>query len=263
MPEYRIITVDSESIEMHGMFCVKNKKHPGYIAKSAWLRQRFKEGLKIKLVVTPEGTKAGFLEYIPGEYTWRVIEAPGYLVIHCLWVESKKHPIKGMASALLDACFEDARSSRKKGVAVVTSDGPWMAAKDVFLKSGFEQVGEAEPRFQLLAKRIGKASPPAFPKDLEKRLSRRKGLQLLYTNQCPYIGKAVQELPPAAEKYGIPLKLVELKNAADARKKLASPYGMFNLVFDGRLLADHAISATRFKNILERDLKLSRRRGRR
>jgi len=35
------------------------------------------------------------------------------------------------------------------------------------------------------------------------------------------------------------------------------PYGMINLVYKGQLLADHPISATRFRNILQKDLGLS------
>ncbi|UCH85126.1 MAG: hypothetical protein JSW50_05405 [Candidatus Latescibacterota bacterium] len=257
MTEFTIFTVDSSNIEAHGMFCVKNKKHPGYVAKREWLRRRFKEGLRFKQIIAPGDKLAGFLEYIPGEYTWRVVEARGYLVIHCLWVESKKSPYKGMASALLDACMDDARSAGKKGVTVVASDGPWMVGKSVFIKNGFEQVDETPPHFQLLAKRIGSARPPTFPTDWDKRLFRRKSLQLLYTDQCPFIGKAVRELPPVAKRYGTRLRIVEIKSAAEARKRFASPYGMFNLVHDGRLLADHAISATRFKNILERELNLT------
>lgn len=256
MDNYNIITVDSGNVEELGFFCVKNKKHPGYVAKLSWLKRRFKEGMRIKLICTNEGRNAGFLEYIPGEHTWRAVNAPDYLVIHCIWVASNKFPYKGMASALLDNCVVDAVASGRRGVAVVTSDGPWMAGKEVFIKNGFEQVDEAQPYFQLLVKPIKKGAMPEFPRDWGKRLGQYDGLQLVYTNQCPYIGKAVEELPPVAERYGIRLGLVELKNAAEARKKMPCPYGVISLVYDGRLLTDHPISATRFKNILEKDLNL-------
>ncbi len=259
MADYNTIRVDSSNVEEFGFFCVKNKKHPGYIAKLSWLEQRFEEGMRIKLILTTEGKKAGFLEYIPGEYSWRVVNAPDYLVIHCIWVNSKKFPCKGMASALLKDCFEDAESNGRLGVAVVTSDGSWMVRKEVFIKNGFEQVDEAEPHFQLLMKPRKKGPLPVFPKNWDERLSQSYGLQLIYTNQCPYIGKAVEELPPVAEKHGIKLKLVELNKAAEAREKMASPYGMINLQYNGQLLADHPISATRFKNILQKDLKLEMR----
>ncbi len=254
MNDYTIVTVDSSNVEELGFFCIKNKKHPSYIAKRSWLQQRFKEGMRIKLVLTNEGKQAGFLEYIPGEYTWRVVNAPHYLVIHCIWAASNKFPFKGMASALLRDCVEDAKSSGKDGVAVVTSDGSWMASKEVFVKNGFEQVDETDPHFQLLIKQINKGLPPHFPKNWDERLKQFRALQLIYTNQCPYIGKAIVELPPVAKEHGIPLKLVEMNNAAEAREKMPSPYGTISLVYNGQLLADHPISATRFKNILEKEL---------
>jgi hypothetical protein len=257
MADYHIVSVDSSNVEEFGFFCVKNTKHPGYIAKLSWLQKRFDEGMRIKLIVTSDGRPAGFLEYIPGEHTWRVVNAPDYFAIHCLWVASKKFPYEGMTSALLKDCLKDARSSDKAGVAVVTSDGTWMAGKKVFVKHGFEQVDETEPHFQLLVRQLKKGLLPTFPKNWDERLRRYRGLQLVYTNQCPYIGKAVEDLPPVAKKYGVRLNLVELKNANEAREKMPSPYGTVSLVYDGRLLADHPISATRFKNILERGLKLT------
>ena len=259
MSDFSIVSVNAENVADLGFFCVKNKKHPGYIAKLLWLQQRFEEGMRIKLVVTNEGKQAGFLEYIPGEYTWRVIHAPDYLVIHCIWVNSNKFPYKGMASVLLNHCMQDVKVSGKEGVAVVTSDGPWMASKDVFVKNGFAQVDEAQPHFQLLVNQTRGGPLPAFPKNWDERLSQYHDLQLIFTNQCPYIGKAIAELPSVAEQHGIKLHLVELNDAAEARERMPSPYGMINLVYNGQLLADHPISATRFKNILQKELKLEMR----
>lgn len=259
MNQPKIITVDMDNADERGLFCVKNKKHPGYIAKRRWLSDRFAEGLKIKIALDDSGAQAGFIEYTPGEYTWRIINAPGYLVIHCVLVMAKKFAGAGYASALIKDCLKDARAQSKKGVAVMTSDGSWMAGKELFHKNGFEQVDKADPAFQLLVKRFADGQLPAFPSDWHQRLKPLRGLQLLYSNQCPFIGKAVEELPPVAQKYGAELNLVRFDNPAEARKKMPSPYGMFNLVNDGVLLADHPISATRFGNILRKDLKLSSR----
>jgi N-acetylglutamate synthase-like GNAT family acetyltransferase len=256
MSDFSIISVDANNVEEFGFFCVKNIKHAGYIAKLSWLHQRFKEGMRIKLVITREGKQAGFLEYIPGEYTWRVVHAPDYLVIHCLWVNSNKYPYTGMASALLQDCIHDAQASGKTGVAVVTSDGPWMASKAVFLKNGFEQISAAPPHFQLLVKRTGLGPLPTFPPNWPERLRQFEDLWLIYTNQCPYIGKAIAELPPVAEQHGLLLQMIEVTESVEARERMPSPYGVISLGYHGQLLADHPISATRFRNILQRELNL-------
>lgn len=256
MADFAVVSVDIENMDELGFFCVKNKKHVGYVAKSCWLQQRPAEGLRIKLLIAQDGKQAGFLEYIPGEYTWRAVHAPNYLVIHCIWVNAGKFPYQGMASALVQDCLQDAETSGKAGVAVVTSDGPWMAHQAIFRKNGFVQVDAAPPHFQLLARRIGSGPLPAFPQNWAERLHQYQDLQLIYTNQCPYIGKAVAELPPVAERHGIQLHLLELNNPAEARDRMPSPYGVISLVYQGQLLADHPISATRFKNILQKELQL-------
>ena len=256
MYAFSIVTVTADNVDDLGFFCIKSKRHPGYVAKRAWLERRFAEGLRIQLAVSAEGHTAGFLEYAPGESTWRVVDATDYLVIHCLWVASKKFPYRGMTAALLERCVDEARAAGKHGVAVVTSDGPWMAGKAVFLKHGFEEIDRAPPRFELLVKRRNDAPPPAFPENWTERLERIRGLQLLYTTQCPYIGKALEELPAVAERHGAELELVEIDDPATARATMPSPYGVIALVHDGQLLADHPISATRFQNILQRDLEL-------
>lgn len=261
MTDLSIVTVDADNLEEMGLFCVKNKKHPGSAAKRSWLSQRFREGMRFKLLLADKGEQLGFLEYIPGQHTWRVVHAPDHLVIHCLWVKSRKSPHKGMASALLDACVEDARSTGREGVAVVTSDGPWMAGRAVFLKHGFEQVGVAPPCYQLLVQQTGKGPYPEFPTNWDDRLNRYRDLQLVYTNQCPFIAKALAELPAVAERHGTRLRLVELRDSAEARKRMPSPYGVVSLVFQGRLLADHPISARRFENILQKELNLQPRDG--
>jgi hypothetical protein len=134
-----------------------------------------------------------------------------------------------------------------------------MAGKGIFLKNGFRLADEAEPSYQLLAMEFEDGPLPSFPPNLAERLDAPRSLSLLYANQCPYIGKAVCELPAVARRYGKRLRLVEMKTAAEARARMPSPYGVFALVHEGRLLADHPISATRFRNILSRDLGLKER----
>jgi hypothetical protein len=56
-----------------------------------------------------------------------------------------------------------------------------------------------------------------------------------------------------AEQAGIDLKVKEILTAEEARQS-PSGYGVFSLLHDGKLLADHYISATRFKNILKMEL---------
>ena len=85
-PFSEIITVTEQNIETTGFFCyMSKKKSEGYGRKLKWLKDRFGEGMRIKLLKLPE---RGFIEYIPGEHARRAVHADGYLFIHCLWVLS-------------------------------------------------------------------------------------------------------------------------------------------------------------------------------
>jgi len=136
-----IVTLDSENCTVYGCPCFLNPKHEGHLKKIEWLKTRFSEGLTIKqLFIEDEKRPVGFIEYVPGEYAWRAVDAEGYLFIHCIWVSLNKHKEQGYGSLLVEECLEDARREGRYGVAVVTSAGPFIAGKELFLKNGLEIV---------------------------------------------------------------------------------------------------------------------------
>jgi hypothetical protein len=89
---YGIVDVNVTNIDARGLFCLQSKKNTdGYNKKIGWAKERFKEGLHVKLLMVNEGSRRGlrtrgFIEYIPGKNAWRGIDADGYMVIHCIWV---------------------------------------------------------------------------------------------------------------------------------------------------------------------------------
>jgi ribosomal protein S18 acetylase RimI-like enzyme len=249
-----IINVNPENIAQYPCPCFMNPKNEGYQIKLTWLKERFPEGLKIKLLfVEGEKKPVGFIEYIPGEYAWRAVDARGYMFIHCIWVSPNKYKNKGYGSLLIEECIKDAKKKGSYGVAVVTSEDSFMAGKDLFLKNGFESVASAEPSFELMVKPLKNRAPPTF-RDWEKQLSKYEGLHMLYANQCPWVARSIIELSEIAQKKGLELKVTELKTAEEIQQA-PSVYGTFNLVCNGKLLADHYISNRRFQNIIEKQLK--------
>jgi L-amino acid N-acyltransferase YncA len=247
----KIITVNSTNLEEHGFFCYKSKpKSPGYQKKLDWLKQRLAEGLKIKILF--EGKRSvGYIEYIPGEHTWRVVEAPNYLVVHCLWVVGRGKK-KGYGSRLLSACVEDAREQGKNGVVMVSSRGNWLADDKVFLKNGFESVGTAPPSFNLLVKVIKAGPDPVFPQDWGKRLSQYpEGATIVYADQCPYMPDAVQQAVDAFAARGIEARVVKLESSAEVRAKSPTAYGVFGIVYQGKLLTYHYLGKKELRRLDE------------
>jgi L-amino acid N-acyltransferase YncA len=245
-----IVTVDATNVEKRGFFCYKSKsKSAGYRQKLDWLYQRLAEGLSIKIVYE-NGRQVGFIEYVPGEYAWRAVRAANYMVIHCLWVVGRAKD-KGYGLHLLNACMEDARQTGRHGVAMVTSHGNWLAGNKLFLKNGFEAIDQAPPSFELLVKRFDAAPLPAFPADWDARLSRYgSGLTVVYANQCPYIDNAIQIVTGTAAERGIKSRVVKLESSQQVQDTAPSAYGVFGVVYNGRLLTYHYASQNEMAGLL-------------
>ncbi|MCO6479610.1 MAG: GNAT family N-acetyltransferase [Phaeodactylibacter sp.] len=248
-PQLKIISVTPENLDACGLFCVKSKKNPGYAAKRAWFLQEYPKGLRLKILQDGAGRQLGFIEYTPAEQAWRPVEAPNHLFIHCMYIYKREDKGRGNGSLLIEDCIADARRQGKAGVAVITSNGPWIAAKDVFLKNGFVQVDQ-RGGFELLRFPLKKGPDPQLP-DWEAEQERYPGWQLLFANQCPWHQKCAEELLGYAMERDIPLEVTEVSSSAAARKG-PSAFGAFALVKDKELLEYHYISKTRFKNIIKK-----------
>ena len=246
-----ITEVNLDNVAQEGLFCVKNVKAPGYSAKLKWFRERVADGLKLK-ILKEDDQPLGFIEYVPAEKAWRPVVAPGFLFIHCIVIYSKDKRERNLGSLLIQDCLNDAKQNRKKGVSVMSSKGSWIADKRIFIKNDFSLI-EEKGRFELLEFKLDKRAPSAQLIDWERNLTRYSGWHLIYADQCPWHAKAVEELYKTSLDFDIDLKITQLKRPEDIQRS-PSGYGVFGLVNNGKLLEDHYISATRFKNILKKEL---------
>jgi len=251
MKECEIIDTNADNIGGCGICGRKPGRTEGHRRKSDWLKKRYAEGLRFKVLRSREFGDIGVIEYAPGSHAWRPVEAEGYFVIHCLMV-NRKHLGKGLGAVLLDDCLRDARKSKCRGVAVVTSSDSFMAGSGLFIKAGFVSV-QSNPPYDLLVKKFKKAAPdPRFIVDRERVLKRHKeGLTILAADQCPMVAKCVKDIAEASEALGLKTKVVRVRSAKQSRE-LPTPYGMFSIVYDGKLIAERPISARRFKNIMSK-----------
>ena len=244
--------IDSFSLDKFPCCGIKDPAHPGLVAKRCWLKTQFSLGLKAKALIDPDGKPCGYIEYLPGEFAWRGVSAAGYMFIHCLWNQSKRHHRKGWGSAMIEACLSDAKAAGLDGVAVMTRDGPWLAGCSVFLANGFKLADTAPPDYQLLVRKLKARAPdPVFKGGYERKAARLgKNLTIIRSAQCPYIAKFAAEIAQTAEEeYEIKPKTIDLESYSDAQDA-PTPYAVFAVVYKGRVLADHQISRTRFRSIM-------------
>ncbi len=249
MGEYEIVDTNAGNINACSFCGYKDANNLGHRRKTDWLKKRYAEGLRFKVLRSREFGDIGMIEYAPGSHAWRPVEAEGYLVIHCLMVNGK-HKGRGLGAVLLDDCLRDAKKGKCRGVAVVTSSDSFMAGSGLFIKAGFVSV-ESNPPYDLLVKKFKATAPdPRFIVDRERVLKRHtKGLTILAADQCPMVPKCVDEIAEASRTLGLEPKVVRIRSAK-ASRELPTPYGMFSIVYDGRLIVERPVGATRFTNIM-------------
>jgi GNAT superfamily N-acetyltransferase len=255
LDEIEIVAVNAENILDFGVCGYKNVKREGYLEKVNWLKDRFAEGLKLKILNSSSDGTQGMIEYVPGQYCWRPVEAHGYMFIHCIFSGFKRaYKGKGYGSRLLREAIKDAQTDHMHGVAVVARKGPFMAGKELFIKHGFQVVDKFPPDFELLVKKFDKnADSPRFKKDIQKRVtSYGEGLTILRADQCPYTVKNVREIIESAEKiYGLRPRVVNISSFKEAQNSPCA-FGTFCIIYNGDIITHHPISNTRFKNIMNK-----------
>lgn len=263
MVEVEIIEMTPKDAGKVPLCSHKDPRKEGYQYKFQWIKKRMSEGLKVKMLNTPDDGVVGYIEYVPGEHAWRAVNAENYMFIHCIFIEKKKYKGKGYGTLLLEECVKDAKKANMSGVAVVTRKGTWMAGKELFLKNGFEEVDNAFPDFTMLVKKFEKSAPtPSFKGEWDKKLKNfGKGLTTISSGQCPYTLKMINDITETArERYGIKPKIVEYKSYKEAQNA-PWPFATSGLLYDGKLVADHPISSKRFQNIMEKEVGIDAKKG--
>ena len=252
MHKPRLMDVDAASFDTLPCCGIKSASHPGRQEKRCWLQANARFGLRAKMLLAPDGLPAGYIEYLPGEFAWRGVEAGGFMFIHCVWIFSKQHQRKGFGGVMVEACLDDARKAGMRGSAVMVRDGPWLADRRLFLARGFEPVDAAPPDYQLLVRKFSNGGGnPLFKTGWDRKLGQYgQGLTIIRSSQCPHIAKFADEIAETAEhEYQIKPTVIHLESWSDAQNA-PTPYAIFALIHNGRLLADHQISRTRFRNIM-------------
>lgn len=252
----QIIDLTPDTIGLYGVCGYKDvEKHVELRNKISWFAYYYEKGLRIKALVSSNGGYQGMLEYIPGEFAHRPVNAVGYMFIHCIFTGFKKEfKGKGYASEMLKVCIDEAKQQNMLGVSVVTRKGSFMANKEIFLKNGFEIIETAKPDFELLALKFNKNSPfPSFKSEVLSDLNEYKsGLTVFRSPQCPYTEKNVKSIiNSATNQYQLKTNLIDI-TSSEIAQKTPSPFGTFCIIYNGEVISHHPISNTRFENIMSK-----------
>ncbi len=239
------IRVTKDNLESEHICCaISNNKDVQVASKKAWLKDRFDEGL-----VFLKSTERGkcFIEYIPAEFAWNPIDAPGYLYIDCLWVSGsmKGH---GYSNDLLNECIRDGKAQGKKGLCILSSakKKPFLADPKFLKYKGFSVCDEADNGIQLWALPFSEgAEKPKFRECARHPHVDEPGYVLYYTNQCPFNGKYVPIVEKTAKAHGIPFRAIRLTSRNEAQSA-PTPVTTYALFCDGNYVTNEQMNDAKF-----------------
>ena len=239
------IRVTKDNLESEHICCaISNNKDVQVASKKAWLLNRFDEGL-----VFLKSTERGkcFIEYIPAEFAWNPIDAPGYLYIDCLWVSGsmKGH---GYSNDLLNECIRDGKAQGKKGLCILSSakKKPFLADPKFLKYKGFSVCDEADNGIQLWYLPFSDdGGKPKFRECARHPHVDEPGYVLYYTNQCPFNGKYVPIVEQAAKAHDIPFRAFRLTSRNEAQSA-PTPVTTYALFCDGNYVTNEQMNDAKF-----------------
>lgn len=245
---FKLIT--KENIAEEHICCAFSDKKSvaGYEGKKELIKKRIAEGFHF--VKLDERGKV-FIEYVPAEFAWAPIDAAGYVFIHCFWV-SGKFKGQGYAKKLLAECEKFAKQNNKKGIVAITSNKkmPFISDKKFFTLQGFQVCDTADPYFELVVKKyIDKSEDPRFRKNAKSSQSKfRNGLEIIYSDLCPFNEFHSREILKYAVSMGIDGKLTKINTLNDA-KNVNAPTALFNIFYNGEFITHEILTEKRFQKL--------------
>jgi predicted GNAT family acetyltransferase len=213
------------------------------------MQKQFEYGLTFKKM---DVNGKVFIEYIPAEYAWCPIQAPGYLFIKCFWV-SGQYKGKGYANELLEECIKDAKEQGKSGLVVLSSTvkKPFLSDPKYLKHKGFIVCDTAKPYFELLYLPFAADAPkPIFLDCCKEGVLPEEGLVLCYSDQCPYSEEYALYIASAAKEKDVKLKLIKYTDHSQAQAA-SSPFTTYTLYNNGQFVTNEIQSVPKFLKLLE------------
>lgn len=255
MNKWKVVELTSENLGKYPLGCIKSPKHIGYKGKTPWFHEMREKGLIMLILLDEDEKPQGFLEMMPGKHTWRAVKAEAFMVIHCLWVISKKVQGQGAGQFMLKEA-EKRIGKDHAGIAVVTSDTSFIASSEVFKKQDYEK-SDAKGVYELYYKLLNnkKATEVENPSFNHFKPEGYKGLNMLYALQCPMEIKWKEDIEQFCRENNIDIHMKCIESPEEAQRN-PNPLGTFALIYNDEIIEDHPVSLGRFKNIVKKDLKL-------
>jgi len=202
--------------------------HAAYMRLN-WLRQS--QTMRTKVAIGEDGNPLGFIHITPIESPLSDMRGKSLMVIPCLTLNYQlvyggKHGT-GVGRRLVQACEEEARERKFKGIAVYAYTGDfWFMPAAFFQRLGFNRVKDSN----IWMKKWRDAEDPA---EVEARYEYRPvpgkvAVDYFWSPFCFTVCKEVINIRQVAAEFG---DQVELKEYRADNPKIAAKYGMLRALF--------------------------------
>jgi ribosomal protein S18 acetylase RimI-like enzyme len=245
----KIIKLNSENIDSEHICCAFSDKKcaEGYQAKKQWLKQQFNNGYTFRKL---DVRGKVFIEYVPAEYAWVPVDAPGYMHIGCFWV-SGQFKGKGYGKELLAAAENDARQMNGLTAIVSAKKQPFMSDKKFLVKQGFIVCDTAPPYFELLYKPFKPDAPAPTIKPVAKNATCdiQDGIAVYYTHGCPFTDYYTKELEEIAYRKGYNFHSILIDSHEKAQNHFV-PHTLYSVFHNGKFVTQHILNENYFEKFI-------------
>lgn len=253
--EFPIIQLTAGNIDQEHVCCAigDDKVNQQRAAvKRAWMLEQLRYGYVFKKI---DVRGKVFIDYVPAEFAWSPVVAPGYAYIQCFWA-SGRYQGQGLGARLLQECESD--NQDKNGLIVVSAPKklPFLADRKYLAGKGFSVCDSTSQGFLLLVKKFDPQAPDPRFTDAARSgfIPGQEGLMIYYSDICPFVPDYVDIMIRTAEKRGILAAKTRLGTYQEAQA-LHAPFGIACLFLDGRFLTQEIMTEAKFNKLLDNQLK--------
>jgi len=229
-----LIKLDTHTIDQGTLPCtdLKNPNSPELFTYNRdWLLDRFEEGM---VIIKLDTSKDAFIEYVPAEFAWKPIHAPGYTFINHVYVEDDG-PEQWLKSELLQTA--ETNNSKSNGMVIMLENKDFNRDRDFYLQRGYLKHAHI-PGFTMLVKKFKTEIPvPAFAMPISEKSNplNRHGIRISYADQSAFVNYYIHEMKVIFEDMGFNVEMHRIDTPENARES-GSPYGTFGVFMDGHFL---------------------------
>lgn len=246
--ENDFINLTERNAETEQLCCIiRQKPHPGIVAKRAWLAARLPEGHVFRKL---RGNDCAFIEYAPLASAFVPVLGENYLYIYCLWVQGapKGH---GYGRELMEYCIADARSRGCSGICMLgaKSQKAWLSDQNFAGKFGFRTVDTAG-EYELLALSFD-GTVPCFAPGAKRGTVQGEGLTVFYSDQCPFIPQRVEKLREYCAAHQILAEFYHV-DTVDKAKALPCPFNNWAVFWHGKFVTVNQIDGAALEKIMKK-----------